>query len=258
MIGEDSTLFRRHFPLEAKEEPAWGEILAAMCDVPDAFVSQPFGKFYEPNTYPVQLVEEKLRQLGHSRAAVLWALDYLIAWCCVSYSEVRVDFPRKAELLPPEIRDQIPRSAPQPTSLCFSVLGRNSSFDTWPTIARAVGQARSGLDRQDERDNWVKATGWGFGPGQFSYNGKVYDLSGKKLELLKAFARSATRRRSIDELRSDVWGTVNTEDSTVRGTISDLRNSLRQLFGLEPAANPIECVDGAYWLETSQIDGKLR
>lgn len=95
---------------------------------------------------------------------------------------------------------------------------------------------------------WPPPDGWHFRVAEFSFDGKVYPLVGKKLELLKALAERPGEFVGYEELRRRVWKDYPIEDGGIRTQVSLLRQELKKLMGLGEEEEVIAGAGGGYRL----------
>jgi len=109
--------------------------------------------------------------------------------------------------------------------------------------AKKAKPKRSKLTGKQGKDTWPPKEGWAFQPGRFAYNGKVFPLTGKPMQLLQRLVKAGNTALTVEQLEEDIWGKTRVSDETVRSAISDLRGKLRKQLKLKATFDPIECVD---------------
>lgn len=254
MTRDNRHSFREDFDVCELECPAAGNIISVMQDLQSAMIYRPQGKWYSKEASRVDSVEKELRRMGHGRAAIFWALDYLISWNCLSYQVLRCSLGRPAPDLPESLLAEIENVKDSPATdleFVFRLIVPEPSLKQWPACAQKnllnIDTSFS-TEPEDSKEHWVKSAGWSFGPGQFAYYGRVFDLSGMQLKLLKALA-GRKRRWTIAELKSDVWEGREVEDGSIRGDISRLRTLLRELLKIPDDFDPISQKGSQYSLD---------
>lgn len=83
---------------------------------------------------------------------------------------------------------------------------------------------------------------WEFRPGTVKFGNRQFRLSGKKWELLKAFA-SARWGVTADDLWEELWDGREIARKSLRTEVSNLRILLRKEFDLDDADDPLPHLD---------------
>ncbi|SRR5579883_898681 len=86
-----------------------------------------------------------------------------------------------------------------------------------------------------------------FLPGAFVYRDHTEELGGKRLQVLKAFARAKGGRLTLDSLRDHCWG-GGADEPTIRSAVKGARDALRRAIktvgsNCDQDFDPIKCVD---------------
>ena len=91
---------------------------------------------------------------------------------------------------------------------------------------------------------WPPRSGWAVRWPDFSLDGRVFRVTGKPGEVLRALAAGPVPHA---ELKRRVWD-EHTDDRTVQNAVSKLRQVLRDELGLPADADPILVTDAGYLL----------
>lgn len=121
-------------------------------------------------------------------------------------------------------------------------------------------QLTSDRGKPPRLEAWPPDDGWHFRTGAFAVAGRVYELPGKRLELLEVLECSRLPI-SLGEMRSKIWMETEPEDQSIRSTISQLRKFLLSKLPFEPDDDPIPRTkhDGqnAWKLDKTLLESRL-
>jgi len=147
-----------------------------------------------------------------------------------------------AQRIQAEIRDlqagkyDLPRDVILPGSATLQPLKQDGAATVAPPGGSADGSRKTGGE-ETIADPWPPDEGWHFRGATFAFRKRTGRVGRNAMRLLRTFV-DRYRRLSKDEIKQVVWSDSLVTDEQVRGVLQEIRDALRQAFGLR-GQNPV-------------------